>query len=263
MVACMQIFRTDVVINVTDFGKDYVEKVMNKTIPLEDLIVYCGHVNIHSQAIQNKLFTFLIGKVSLGRKGLHTDDVTKLDSILIDNVNDRNSFQYNFFLRSHEQYQLRYEANFTVGEDREYNPGDYRCANCDNKQAALFCRTERLLLCDSCSLDHHRNKIMQNHEIEKVDKINTLPACKVHNQQFANYCLRCEKYLCYMCVQKGGSHGSSDHPVYPIQQIYEEKREANEDLSAKHKEKVENLLRSLQLKREEAGENYTEVKSYV
>lgn len=85
----------------------------------------------------------------------------------------------------------------------------------------------------------------------------------MHNQQFVNYCLRCEKYLCYMCVQKSGSHGSSDHPVYPIQQIYEEKREANESISAKHKEKVENLLRSLQLKREETGENYAEVKSYI
>lgn len=71
-------------------------------------MIFCGHVNIHTQSISNKIFTFLIGKVALGRRGTAKDDVTKLDSILIDNDNERNSFQYNFFLRSHEQYHLRF-----------------------------------------------------------------------------------------------------------------------------------------------------------
>jgi hypothetical protein len=60
-----------------------------------------------------------------------------------------------------------------------------------------------------------------------------------------------------MCVQKGGSHASSDHPVYPIQQLYDEKRETNELLAVKQKEKLESLLRSLQLKKDEVNENYT------
>jgi hypothetical protein len=92
-------------VNVTDFSKDYIERVRAKTIPLEDLIVSCGHVNIHSQAASNKLFTFLIGKVCLKRVGLPSDDVTRLDSILVED-GVKGSLQYNFFLRSHEQYIL-------------------------------------------------------------------------------------------------------------------------------------------------------------
>jgi len=62
---------------------------------------------------------------------------------------------------------------------------------------------------------------MQTHELEKLDKINTLPLCKTHNQRFAHYCLKCQKYLCSICLQKGNSHGNSDHPVYAIPQLYE------------------------------------------
>jgi hypothetical protein len=142
-----QIFRTDAVINATDFGKDYIDRVRNKTIPLEDLMVFCGHVNIHSQSQPNKSFTFLLGRVALGRRGTTRDDVTRLDSILIDPERDRNSCQFNFFLRSHDQYQLRYEANFMIGEEREFNYADYMCVSCENKQAALYCRTERLYFC--------------------------------------------------------------------------------------------------------------------
>lgn len=79
-----QIFRADAIINATDFGKEYIERVRAKTVPLEDLMVYCGHVNIHSQSQSNKIFTFLLGKVALGRRGTARDDVTRLDSILID-----------------------------------------------------------------------------------------------------------------------------------------------------------------------------------
>lgn len=112
------IFRNEAVINATDFGKEYIERVRNKTVPLEDLMVFCGHVNIHSQSQPNKIFTFLLGRVALGRKGTTQDDVTRLQSIFIDPERDRNSCQFNFFLRSHDQYQIRYEANFTIGEER-------------------------------------------------------------------------------------------------------------------------------------------------
>jgi hypothetical protein len=110
-------------------------------------MVFCGHVNIHPQTTPNKIFTFLLGKVALGRKGTAKDDVTRLDSILIDSDHDRNSFQFNFFLRSHEQYQLKFEANFTVGEEREFNIAEYQCASCENKQALLYCKTEKLYFC--------------------------------------------------------------------------------------------------------------------
>lgn len=126
-------------------------------------MVFCGHVNIHAQSQTNKVFTFLLGRVALGRRGTARDDVTRLDSILIDPERDRNSCQFNFFLRSHDQYQLRYEANFTVGEEREYNPADYICVSCENKQAVLYCQTERLYFCEGCSADHHRAKILQGH----------------------------------------------------------------------------------------------------
>lgn len=87
------------------------------------------------------MFTFLLGRVALGRRGTARDDVTRLDSILIDPDRDNNSFQFNFFLRSHDQYLLRFEANFTIGVEREFNPAEFICASCENKQAVLYCKT--------------------------------------------------------------------------------------------------------------------------
>jgi len=57
------------VLQATDFNKDYIDKVVNKTIPLEDIVLYCGHVNIHPKIQPNKVFTFLLGRVRLGRMG--------------------------------------------------------------------------------------------------------------------------------------------------------------------------------------------------
>jgi len=40
-------------------------------------------VNIHPIVQPNKVFTFLLGKVQLGKMGTLKDDVTLLDSMLI------------------------------------------------------------------------------------------------------------------------------------------------------------------------------------
>ena len=92
---------------------------------------------------------------------------------------------------------------------------------------------------------------MQGHDIERLDKINSLPFCKSHQQRFQSYCLKCDRYLCAGCMGKGSSHGNNDHPVHPINQLYEEQRETNETVSLRQREKLENLLRNAQLKREE------------
>lgn len=57
----------DATINVTDFSKEYYRQVVDKVIPLEDVILYSGHVNIHKYSNQPyKIFTFLLSKVCLG-----------------------------------------------------------------------------------------------------------------------------------------------------------------------------------------------------
>lgn len=106
------------IIQTTDFNKDYIERVTSKSIPLEDLILYCGHVNIHPNIKPNKVFTFLMGKANLGRMGTLKEDVTQLDSMLIESEAQKDAFQYNFFIRSHAQYQIRYEVNFTIGDEK-------------------------------------------------------------------------------------------------------------------------------------------------
>ncbi len=72
-------------INITDFSKDYSEKIINKTLSLEDVIFKCGHINIQKfLGNQHKILTFLICKVHLGKIGHTLDpDVTECDSIFI------------------------------------------------------------------------------------------------------------------------------------------------------------------------------------
>jgi hypothetical protein len=72
-------------VDVTDYKIEYKNKIANHAIPLEDVIFFCGHVNIkkyHSEP--NKIFTFLICKVSLGKIGKFSDaNNDKIDSVFI------------------------------------------------------------------------------------------------------------------------------------------------------------------------------------
>jgi hypothetical protein len=80
-------------INVTDFSKEYSDKLIEKTLSLEDVVFKCGHINIQKFiANQHKIITFLICKVYLGKSnkniigkiGHNNDpDVTQCDSIFI------------------------------------------------------------------------------------------------------------------------------------------------------------------------------------
>ena len=99
---------------------------------------------------------------------------------------------------------------------------------------------------------------MQGHNIEKLDKINSLPMSKVHNKRFQYYCVKRQKYLC-----EGEGSGNTDYPVYSIPQLYEEYREANESVTVRQREKLEHLIRNAQLKKDEIYDNYTETMQFI
>jgi hypothetical protein len=62
---------------------------------------------------------------------------------------------------------------------------------------------------------------MQLHELEPIDIVNTLESCPTHGHKFELYCLKCEKYLCGQCVQKGVHAQGGDHLIKPIRYLYE------------------------------------------
>jgi hypothetical protein len=69
---------------VTDYKSEYKNKVITQTIPLEDVIFFCGHINIKKYHAQpNKIFTFLICKTNLGKIGKFNDSNRVIDSVFI------------------------------------------------------------------------------------------------------------------------------------------------------------------------------------
>lgn len=55
-------------VDTTDLKSDFKTMVVNKTIPMEDLIVICGHINLnHYHQKVSKVFSFLICEVVLGQ----------------------------------------------------------------------------------------------------------------------------------------------------------------------------------------------------
>ena len=55
------------------------------------------------------MFTFLLCKVSLGMAGNpRTPRLEDCDSVFIEPEIEEEAFQYNFFLKSHKQYEVKY-----------------------------------------------------------------------------------------------------------------------------------------------------------
>jgi hypothetical protein len=149
--------------------------VLEKKILLEDLILYAGHINIHKYSNQPyKIFTFLLCKVWLGSTGLSSSpQIQACDSVIIPPENEE-AFQYNFFVRAHAQYQVRYEVSFSVTEEKELKLTELSCCRCENRVPTMYCATEKLHFCEQCCSEHHRSKLMYTHELDGIDKVNTL-----------------------------------------------------------------------------------------
>ena len=147
------------------------------------------------------------------------------DSVFIEPEIEEEAFQYNFFLKSHKQYEVKYEVTFTVGDDKDFKLSDFECCNCENRTPTIYCGTEKLYFCEECATDHHKTKLMHSHLLESISRINTLENCKNHNQKNEYYCLKCEKYLCAFCIQKGVHSNNNEHPVKNISYLYDELEE--------------------------------------
>lgn len=59
---------------------------------------------------------------------------------------------------------------------------------------------------------------MAGHELERIDKINTLPPCKTHGLRNTAYCQNCQKYLCPSCVAPGVHQ--AEHSVGTLANLY-------------------------------------------
>ena len=79
------------------------------------MVFYCGHVNIHTLIRPNKVFTFLICRVNLGKIGTIRDEVQLSDSILLESQSEKDAFQYNFMINDQSKYKVLYEVNFVIG----------------------------------------------------------------------------------------------------------------------------------------------------
>ncbi len=88
-------------INITDFSKEYSDKLISKSLSLEDVVFKFGHINIQKfLGNQHKILTFLICKVHLGKIGRSSDpDVTQCDAIFIEPETNEDVFQFNYFIR--------------------------------------------------------------------------------------------------------------------------------------------------------------------
>ena len=61
--------------------------------------------------------------------------------MLIPPESEDETFQYNFFVKSHQQYAVKYEVTFAVSDDKNFKVSDYQCSNCENKVPTVFCAT--------------------------------------------------------------------------------------------------------------------------
>jgi len=94
------------VIQVTDFDREYIERVTRRNIPTEEILFYCGHINIHPIAKPNKVFSFLLCKLNLGKIGTVSEDISLADSILLESQTEKDAFQYNFMLKDIRNYKV-------------------------------------------------------------------------------------------------------------------------------------------------------------
>ena len=92
----------------------------SNSLPTQEMIFYCGHVNIHSQIRPNKIFTFLLCRLDLGKIGTIKDEVSLADSILLESDSEKDAFQYNFMINNQQKYQIEYEAHFVIGTEKEF-----------------------------------------------------------------------------------------------------------------------------------------------
>jgi hypothetical protein len=114
-------------INTTDFSKEYTERLIDKSLSLEEVVFKCGHINIQKfignfftiLGNQHKILSFLICKVHLGKIGSSSDpDVTNCDSIYLQPEASEDVFQYNYFIRNPTQYAILYEVTFTTTDEK-------------------------------------------------------------------------------------------------------------------------------------------------
>lgn len=92
----------------TDLDPQYAERAARNSIPSEEMVFYCGHVNIHALIRPSKVFTFLLCKLKLGKIATVQDEFSMADSMLLESDSDREAFQYNFMVRDQRRYQVQY-----------------------------------------------------------------------------------------------------------------------------------------------------------
>lgn len=115
-----QDYNTHAVLQVTDFDREYIDKALRNSLKVEDMVFYCGHLNIHSLARPGKIFTFLLCRLNLGRIGTVKDELALADSVLLESEGEKEAFQYNFMINDRGRYWVEYEVRFSLGNEKEY-----------------------------------------------------------------------------------------------------------------------------------------------
>lgn len=106
------------IVDTTDLKYTFKSSVIEKKIPLEDVIFICGHWNLdrHHRDL-NKPFSFLICELALGNIAPFQEDSPLADSLLIEAEPDNDDpYHYDVMLKSYDQYRIKYECTFLVGK---------------------------------------------------------------------------------------------------------------------------------------------------
>jgi hypothetical protein len=170
--------------------------VVGKKIPLEDLILICGHVNLgHYHKDISKVFHFLVCEVTLGSAALFPEGFDFADSLLLEQNEANDPFHYNAFVKSYDQYQVRYECSFVVAEEADFKPATISCSLCGMNAAKVYCRTESKHFCQKCSellhvppppleVQRKMKEVPPQHQLEEINRTNSLSLCEHHNLRF-------------------------------------------------------------------------------
>ena len=101
----------------------------------------CGHINLESYHRDlSKVFHFLICEVAPGSIAHFSEGFDYADSLLLDQKKSE-PYHYNIFLKSYEQYEVKYECTFVVSDSNSVNNAAITCSYCGRNESSIYCRT--------------------------------------------------------------------------------------------------------------------------
>ena len=219
-----------------------------------------GFYSINNYNFANSELIFLVCKIAIGRaycieKNTEIPKIGQLqegfDSLrILNQMHPKNNFNDDILPFNNNHTYYIYNSNqilpkFLV-KCRLFNPlapigfsDKPLCSNCNKRDAEIYCKDEKLLLCTDCDIEKHRKTEIPNHNIEiKTHKrvgislmnenINT---CNNHpGNNILFYCSICNESLCVQCKMIG-KHSMGDYALHNLDDINNAYKKAKNEAS--------------------------------